>query len=518
MLRIFILLTFLSLSILYSRVYYISTDGKSSSSCQSKTSACSLEHFLSFVPTIKAGDTILFKRNQHFFLTDRRRLKFRNIIATQKNPVLIDAYGEGKKPILDGKITIHPKWENEKSNLWCTSLKNQPARLWINNREQKRGAMNQLSNTISWQWESSHLCIYRTTPPDRVVVNGAPYPLLIINSAYINIRNLDLQGGASASIKIKKSNHISIKNSIIGKDSGYGVSVDDTKYLTIINNLIDANFTLYYLKRFSKVPRGANDGIFLGKNTRFSTILFNEFKNWGHSGVGASTKAPNEIAHNRVSFNYFSTKDISYGRAFGYSGNVHHNRITYNYIKDTSTQNQLNGHDNYFAYNLIDTVSDTPLKRGQQGNGISLEDYLGDTYNNEIVHNIIQNTEGAAVAFIALGDKSKYSIMNNKINNNIFINCGKKSRRYRTLYLPSYKDVKEQYIQNNLFINNQTEPIAYHKQALTVEEFNSRTDSKIRGNREEHISYEMEQRVEQRRSTILNFISFYKRFFNNTYQ
>jgi len=506
MLKIFIFLTFLSISTLYSRVYYISTNGDNNKECQSEKSACRIEKFLSLISKIEAGDTISFERGQHFFLKKSQKLKFVNLQATQNRPILINSYGEGEKPIIDTKIAISSKWKRRESNLWCTPLKDQTARLWIEQKEQKRGSLERLSDTVPWQWRDENLCIYSNTSPKKISVNGTDYPLLFQNSSYIYISDLDIQGGANGSIRIKNSNNITIKKCIIGKDSGYGITVKDAKQITIKNNLIDANFKIYYKQRFKGVARGANDGVFLGRSVTFSNILYNEFRGWGHSGVSASSQEPSEIAYNQISFNYFSAKGLSYGRGIDYSGNVHHNTITYNYIKDTSTQNQLNGYNNYFAYNIIDGVLDTPLKRGEQGNGISLEDYQGDNHHNQIVHNIIKDTQGSAIAFIALGEKSLYRVIDNNISSNIFINCGKGSR-YRTLYIPAYSDIKEQYIQNNTFIKSQTRAISYRDQTLTIKEFNNKTDNKIRGNIERSISYQIEEEIEQRRAKILDSIS-----------
>ena len=210
----------------------------------------------------------------------------------------------------------------------------------------------------------------------------------------------------------------------------------------------------------------------------------------------ATTKDPNGISYNRIHHNYFTAKDIAYGRAIGYSGNSHHNEIDHNYIEKIKTQNQLNGHDNYFHNNVIDDVKDTELKKGQQGNGISIEDYALSTYNNRITYNTIENTQGAGIAFIALGKHTTEQIFSNTISHNYFFNCGSEyimkngkryKNRFRAIYLPHYSDVKGQYFYDNVIVSDFNQTIYYRKEYLTIKEFNSKNrinknGDKIKGN------------------------------------
>jgi len=479
--------------------YYIDIHGSNRTDCKSKEYACTLKKFNSLKSNsqlkLVAGDSVAFKRGQRFYIS----LHFNNLNGTKKQPISFLAYGEGEKPILTGIKKIYPDWKDEGKSRWSTPLKVKTSRVWFNEEEQKYANLDKLSRDALWRWKDKRLYFYSILKPTGTLkINSKYYIIYFKNSSYINIENLDIRGGTNASIQVEDSKYFNIKNSIIGKNSGYGIVIKNSNYMRIERNIIDANFQLIYNASITskKENQGVHDGIDMRGAVSNVEISYNDFINWGHAGFTATTKDPKGIAYNKIHHNYFTAKDIAYGRAIGYSGNTHHNEIDHNYIEKIKTQNQLNGHDNYFHHNVIDGVKDTLLKKGQQGNGISIEDYALSTYNNKITYNTISNTEGAGIAFIALGKHTKELIYSNTIAHNYFVNCGsqylikngkKYKNRFRSIYLSPYHDVKGQYFYDNAIISDFNQTIYYRKEYLTTEEFNKKNQinqngDKIRGN------------------------------------
>ena len=476
-------------------IYYIDNNGSNITNCKSQEDACSLKQFKSLLSSsqlkLLSGNSVAFKRGQKFYIS----LHFNNLKGTKKQPISFLAYGEGEKPILTGIKKIYPDWKYEGKSCWSTSLKVNTSRVWVNNKEQKYANLDKLSRDALWRWKGKRLYFYSTLKPKgELQFNSKYYIMNFKNCSYINIENLDIRGGINASIEIKNSKYFNIQESIIGKNSGYGIVIKNSNHITVSQNSIDANFKLMYTPSIvsKKENQGVYDGIDMRGEVNNVEISYNDFINWGHAGILATTKNTKGIAHNRIHHNYFTAKDIAYGRAIAYSGNTHHNEIDHNYIEKIKTQNQLNGHDNHFHHNVIDDVKDTLLKEGQQGNGIAIEDYALSTYNNKITYNTISNTEGAGIAFIALGNHTKEFISSNTIAHNYFVNCGSESsmrkgkrykNRFRAIYLPHYSDIKEQYFYDNAIISDFNQTVYYRKAFLTTKEFNKKSQTNQTGDK-----------------------------------
>ncbi len=472
-------------------IYYIDINGSNTADCKSIEHPCRVKEFNYLKSKLVAGDSVAFKRGQKFYIS----LNFNNLNGTEKEPISFLAYGEGERPILTGIKEIYPNWKNEGNSCWSTPLKVNTSRVWLNGKEQKYANLDKLSPNAIWRWRDGKLYIYsKLKPKERLQVNSKYYIMNFENSSYINIENLDIRGGTNASIKIDNSRYFNVKNSTIGKNSGYGIVIKNSDHITIERDIIDANFTLKYEAPIATKTenQGVHDGIYMSGSVKYSKIRYNDFINWGHAGLMATTTDIDGIAYNKIDHNYFTAKDLAYGRAIAYSGNTHHNEIAYNYIEKLHTQNQLNGHDNYFHHNIIDDVKDTLLKDGQQGNGISIEDYALSTYNNKITYNTISNTQGAGIAFIALGEHTKEHISSNTIAHNYFLNCGSQylmrdgkmhKNRFRAIYIPHYSDVKAQYFYDNAIVSDFNQTIYYRKEYLTVKEFNKKNQTNKYGDK-----------------------------------
>ncbi len=479
--RFFFLLLLLSGSLTAS-TYYIDNDAQEERSCRSQTLSCQLQHFLALREKgeikLSAGDNIAFKRDQYF----KTPLKFNNLHGEEKNPISLIAYGEGLPPILSSITNRNDFiWRVEAPNIWSTALRTRTSRVWRDGKEQLFANKDPLSSKAVWRWEKGRLYLYSSTQPKGLFsINHYYHTLYFKSCSHIHIENLKIEGGTNASIQIEDSQYFQIKNSFIGKNSTYGIVAKNSHYLSINRNIFDANFSLHYPKPIAshRENQGVEDGIYFTGTITHSHISYNDFINWGHAGFAATTKKDkdHEISHNRIDHNYFTADEIIYGRAIAYSGNTHHNEVAYNYIEKIHTQNQLSGHHNYFHHNVIDQVYDTPLREGQQGNGITIEDYALSNYDNKILYNTIMNTEGAGIAFIALGKNTQEEIFNNTIAHNYLLNCGTPKSKFRSLYLPHYRDIKKQYIYENAIRADYNRTIHYRKEYLSVDAFNKRNN------------------------------------------
>jgi len=83
--------------------YYVSTSGNDSNSGISTSSPWkTIAHVVSFEPSLRAGDCVLFQRGG----TWHEQLTISNLRGTQTNPITFGNYGSGNRPIIDGSSSI----------------------------------------------------------------------------------------------------------------------------------------------------------------------------------------------------------------------------------------------------------------------------------------------------------------------------------------------------------------------------------------------------------------------------
>lgn len=439
---------------------------------------------------LQPGDVISFKKDQTFY----GRVYFDGLNGTDNNPITFTSYGEGPKSILTGiSFLYNPTWSYEGGNMWSTPMSIKTERLWHNNVEQKRvipprgqswdGQMDGQNKEV-WVYNNNKLYYYSEARPTGIFsYNGTAYAMRFDNSSYINIENLDLQGGVSAALQVLYSNHINVKNNIIGKKAGYGFTTKNSSNMLIEQNIFDADFTIDVTGSAGSYA-GVSDGLTLAGGSTNNEVRNNNFINWGHQALTMESTGT-EISNNKIHHNFFTAPDIVYGGAITYSGNAHHNEIYNNYIYDMPKDSQLGGNYNHFHHNIIDKIRDTPVKSGNQGDAITLEDYSLDTYNNTIEYNTITNTEGAAIHIIASGNKND-NISKNTFRKNLIKNCGQETGKSRSLFIEHYVDIREQYFYDNAIVWDKTNThnkIYYRQEYLTVDEFNAKNLNNIKNDK-----------------------------------
>jgi len=431
---------FFSISLQAQTTYYVNaTNGNNNNSGTSTTTAWqTIEKINDEMDTFIAGDEILFKRNEIWNNQSNIRLSIETIQGTSSLPITFGAYGNGEKPIISSVVPQSHTWTNIGNNIWKAtnpSLEN-PNRLFINGMEKLRANIESELDGITFFWRydenTNDLYIYSTTnPSDLNISYSVDFPIIIEDSNYITIQDLDIQGGWTSIFISTLSKNIHIQNSDIGKYAGNGIvlNTDLTTQFNYPQNLLvencnfDSGFTLDYSSASEytgSFDRGVGDGF------RAEALINGEvrncyFKNWGHASFslngGANVKVSNVFCHN----NYMTSPNICYGGRLNIE-DTSSNEIYNNQIINTSVQSQMNGQFNHYHHNIFEGTKNTPLLSNEYGVGISIQAYANTTLNGNIYeNNLIMNTEGTG---IQISGNNEHDIFNNIIRNNIVLNCG----------------------------------------------------------------------------------------------
>ena len=442
-----------------------------------------------------AGDVIAFKRGQTFY----GPAYFNDLHGERNRPIVFTSYGEGSKPIITVlKRLKSPSWNYHGNNKWSTPLRAQTARLWKNGKEQKVTSLPRFGHTWNefggkegavWIWDNNKLYYYSSTKPEGVFeVQGSAYALRFDNSSYIKIENLAIEGGSSAALQLKNCSFIEVSFCQIGRKASYGISVSNLNNFKIHHNVIDSAFTLDYSAftgSYKQIDgRGCYDGFAIWGSARDGEIYNNNFIDWGHTALQFQPFSPTEVTRLNIHHNFITAKDLGYGRAFGYSGGAHHNEIHHNYIKDIKVQNQCDGTYNHFHHNWIDGVSDTTLKRGQEGHAIVLAPWYENDHHNIFEYNTIKNVDGAGI-FLEGSNNASDDTSRNVFRNNLFQNCGRKEEGF-AIIIDRYQDVRgNDFFHNAILSSNSEKIIKYRGKRMTLEEFermNGANGDQISGN------------------------------------
>lgn len=473
----------------FATTYYVDAiSGSDSNNGTSETQAWKTNDRVSYPHNpYQPGDVISFKRGQTF--TDRIYLN--GVNGTAENSITFAAYGEGAKPILTVLGTASLIWTNEGNNKWSASSP-YTTRLWRNGVEQKRTsnvsfghAWDEFGGAAGaiWIHDSGKLYYYSVGEPTGTYeIHQKPYAMFIENSSYITIQDLDLRGSSGSVLQIKLSNHCIVKNNVIGKKASSGVWLNTTDHSLVEGNIIDADFTLKYTGMDSYRGtdfRGVSDGV--DSKGSYNEIRYNNFINWGHSALQMEGTGL-DMAYNNIHHNYFTAKDLEYGRFFAISQRAHNNEIHHNYVEHMKLQSQLSGTDNNLHHNVIVNTTDTSMKSGQEGHAINIAAYTNYPATGNIVeYNTFDNAEGAAVAFIATGQEAD-DVSGNIVRNNYMHNCGTITDQFRSLYVQNqYPDIRvNTFVGNSIVHDGTTETINFagNSNNYTVPEFSTLGDKK----------------------------------------
>lgn len=138
-----------------------------------------------------------------------------------------------------------------------------------------------------WRYDNDtgDLYMHSLTDPNVAEIKYATnFPLIMENTSYINIRNLDVQGGWTSIFVFSRCHHITFSNLEIGKYALDGIitnsdassSADYPQNILIESCFFDAFFALDYSS--SSIYSGNSD-VRVGDGFRPQTLLNSEIKN-----------------------------------------------------------------------------------------------------------------------------------------------------------------------------------------------------------------------------------------------
>lgn len=108
---VYLLAAGIASSALGQTTYYVSSSGSDSNTGRSSDTPFQTLSKINSL-TLQPGDQVLFRRNDTF----RGSLQLRQS-GTSGNPIVIDAYGSGNKPVLSGAVSVG-NWTNTGNNIW----------------------------------------------------------------------------------------------------------------------------------------------------------------------------------------------------------------------------------------------------------------------------------------------------------------------------------------------------------------------------------------------------------------
>ncbi len=438
------------------------------------------------------GDSVLFNRG------DLWKEKFYSSASgTPGNPIYYGAYGDGELPVISAIGEI-PGWDNSSNwknlfgNVWMMKSAFDPQRLSLNGKEvlQIDKPENIKSEKEKWSYNNDSLSVYSVGNPaeyySSIEGNVLYYNLLIKKQHDIVVENLEIVGGSGNSITIAGSKNIVIRNCTIGKLAWLGIRIlqydgVSSENVLIENNLVDSGFRFIY---GPPENRGCEDGILLSAGANSCVVRNNRVLDWTHCGIYcyALREGDNGVYDNLIEGNYISGANVPYTHGIGTDGReglCRNNEFRRNLIQNTTVRNQINGNNNFVHHNIIDGITNSPVKRGGTAQGFDLQCYGTDLvcHDNHIENNTIMNCEEAGIRFRA--DKNDKA--NNYIRNNIIYNCGYNSKdRLENfgIVIDDHSSVKKNFFANNCVYNEGAENVIYYRgKSLTIDEFNSQSNT-----------------------------------------
>ena len=459
--NILLLLSFLAFYIpAAATTYYFSTSGSDlNNGLSSATAKKSIEAANELMVD---GNTILFKRGDIWYLPQG------TIKMDNRSNFTLDAYGNGKRPIIAGFALIDDTWTYEGKNIWSNPtgygdalrvFVNNVSRISLNDKVNNNPVLADLNTTDEYFFDTatSKLYIQHTsakTPPKNVIMLPAwPAPPLVsmLNTTNVTLRNIEFWGGGNVStIRIyAPSSNILIDKCIITRSNLIGIfavnlqqTMDVVENLVIQECIIDKAWTLAENNLKPSVILDG-DGIAFAQGVKGCVVKNCKITNWGHDGISvlASTYTTGiyGVKYNKIEGNDISAGNSAYMHAFGVAGfkdMAMYNIFKRNYCHGFSSANTIGGNTNFVFSNIFADVTVSPLLQHSQAphainiatwtikdkNGIS---GALESKNNWIVNNTIYNTDTYSFKFERSdADGDVTTLADNQIHNNLLLNWG----------------------------------------------------------------------------------------------
>ncbi len=444
----------------------------------------------STLPSLSAGDQVLFKRDEIF----NGYIGLKNISGSSSNPITIGAYGTGARPILRDIWNGRLRWISAGSgNYYALIGQKYASRLLMDSKEILRSAENEVVDGSQFVWKGGSTVTINLThyPVSDKNPNNHTFQyakeneanndavLNISNSHYLNIQDIALEGGFQYGVFITNgSSYINIKNVETGKHGRIGIKMFGNPHHILVDRcIVDSHFTLDYATNEQYDGHGGTnigpiEGILIHHQAHDVEIKNTLVKNFGHANIqlfADATEPGSKIYNVNIHHNTITAPDLAYGGRVTFDGNIENCELSYNLIFDTAVRSQLNGHNNHYHHNIFDTIKNSVLKSYKTGQGFLISNYSDlDSTNNIYENNLIINS-------------GSYGILDGATKNNTY--------RNNIIYVGHYKGMSIEgsgsnnyntTVQNNLFYSANAETkIRYRdKSFISISSFNNQNGYK----------------------------------------
>ncbi len=447
--------------------YYFSTSGNDANA---GTDAAAPKQSLAAAADLALpGNTLLLKRGDTWYrpAANPAPLDLRNKAGTADAFIRFDAYGEGAKPVIASLARLDDAgWSNVPgTNTWQQTVSgySDAWRLYVDGVSKYRvnasnAAANETAVDQPHEWyikpvaAGASAIVYvntgsATTAPHNVEVHPvtASSVVLMKNTHYLSLRNLDFRGGSQYNVIYIEaaSSHLVLDENIIQRANASGLLVTNLESgvdeyvsdITITNNLVDK---VWSAQENDPAVTLSGDGIFILHAVDGGLIKGNTVRNWGHVAITLSSyRAGFHGVHNMVveqntvysdASGYMHGLDVD-----GFEGLTSYNIIRRNLFHDYQATIHAQGDHNQYYSNIFTgvTLTSQPL-HSQQPWGMDLIPWKytdGNwmaAHDNYIVNNTIVGTQQYPI--VMSDDPASTSVVgNNVIANNIIYSYGPSS-------------------------------------------------------------------------------------------
>ncbi|HUQ64898.1 MAG TPA: right-handed parallel beta-helix repeat-containing protein [Flavitalea sp.] len=440
--------------------YYFSTSGSDSnnglSSAGPKKSIAAANELMG------DGNIILFKRGDVWYIPQG------TIKLDNRSNCTLDAYGNGKRPVIAGMALIDDTWTYEGNNVWSNPtgyadalrvFVNNVSRISLRDKANNNPVVTDLNTTDEYLFDGASRKLYimhttSKTPPKNVAMIAAwPAPPLVsmLNTTNITLRNIEFWGGGNVStIRIyAPSSNILIEKCIITRSNEMGIfAINIQQNMNVVENLviqdciIDKAWTVAENNLKPEVFL-KGDGVAFMHGVKGSVVKNCKITNWGHDGVSViATEFMTGIygvKYNKIEGNDISAGNSGYMHAFsvtGFKDLAMYNIFKRNYCHDYSSGNTIAGNNNFVFSNIFADLKVSKLLQHKQAPHAmnvatwTLMDKSGVTgplecKNNWIVNNTIYNTDSYSFRLDRSDEQGDVTtLMDNQIHNNLLLNWG----------------------------------------------------------------------------------------------
>jgi hypothetical protein len=417
------------------------------------------------------GNTILFKRGDKWY-SPVSEWSFFNKAGTASNPILIDAFGSGPKPIIACMELMNGDWSDEGSNMWSHALSGyMDVRRCFNNGVPLRrvNEPDSVDNTRKYAVASRTIYIYSPTRPvDIEVINNdtSLAVLRLANCSYLTFKNIDFRGGGRwCAIEVSnRSSHITFDSCDVQRISMYGIQ---------FHNSIK-NYGWYHdcpVVRYCFLNMGwtaeerdpnksyGGDGINFRSAVQNGLVQYNTIIDFQHTGITAELYASPE--YKGVLNNIFECNEI-YSTAPGYchgfdcqgvEGKCTGNIFRRNYFHDITNSSHLLGNNNYVYSNIFDNIDKTTTGTTIQSYSVDMMPFTEAgmrfiSKNNVIVNNTIYDTDNSGIRI-----DGPTSVYENTIKNNLILKWTPPDSIWKNYGIRIDGSFQPQIVENNCIYN-----------------------------------------------------------------